>query len=310
MAIISVLLASLFIAVANFFMRRSLDAGGTTKTYLFIQMLIAFLVAFLLGPLKTGEYAMNAPIVYLGLFSGIILAFMLCALGKSLEYGPPGLTFSILSSATVMPAILMALCFGDALRFTYTIWHGIGSILVIAGLFWAGKGLEGMRDRQSWLFFVVLMFSLHVLLLVVYQWRAIVLGATNTRELTRLFTSEEIRSQWFTPMIYLGAVLVQSLLFLRTQPLRPQGREWLYGCIGGACNGLCTFFLIQATELASGLQTAVIFPLFSIGTILFSNLWGQYLYQEKVHWRACQVCASGILIATVDWTVVAAAIGF
>jgi drug/metabolite transporter (DMT)-like permease len=296
MGLFSAVLAALFIAISNLFMRRSIDAGGTTRGFLVVQMGVAFLVAILLGPVKTNSYTWNAPIVCLGLFSGLVLAVMLMVLGKALEKGPPGLTFSILSAATVMPAIVMATLFGAAFGFYYTVWHGIGSLLVLAGLYWAGRGMDGMQNRRAWILLAVTMFSLHALLLVIYQWRAILINYPEP-----LFTADQIRSQWFMPTLYLGAAAIQLVIYLKNERRKLMPKEWIYGFGAGACNSLCTFFLIQATEVATGFQSAVIFPLFSIGTIIFSNLWGQHLYQEKVNWRACQVCTLGILIGTVDW---------
>ncbi len=296
MGLFSALLAALFIALSNLFMRRSIDSGGTTKGFLVIQMFVAFLVAVILGPVKTNSYAWNGPIIILGLVSGLVLALMLLVLGKALEKGPPGFTFSILSAATVMPAIVMAVLFGAAFGFYYTIWHGIGSLLVLAGLFWAGRSIEGMQNRRAWVILAMAMFSLHVLLLVIYQWRAILLNYPAP-----FFTADQIRSQWFMPMLYLSAAVIQLGIYMRSERRSFLKKEWLYGIGAGAGNSLCTFFLIQATEIATGFQSAVIFPLFSIGTIIFSNLWGQYLYNEKVNWRACQICTLGILIGTVDW---------
>ncbi len=305
MGLVSALLAALFIAGSNLFMRRSIDAGGTTKVFLVIQMAVAFAIAFLMGPVKNGSYSINLPIVILGLLTGVFLALMLYFLGRALEKGPPGLTFSILSSASVMPGIVMAALFGAVFGFYYTIWHALGSVLVLAGLFWAGKGVQGMQDLKGWVVLVFLLFVLHVAILVIYQWRAMVLNFPSS-----LLTSEEARSQWFMPMLYLGATAVELLIFFSSGPRKPFFKEWLYGFAAGSFNCLCTFFLIQATELAKGLENAVIFPLFSIGTILFSNLWGQHLYQEKVNWRACQVCSCGIILGTVDWKVIASALGF
>jgi len=303
MGLISSLIAALFIAGSNLVMRRNLDASGTAKVFLVIQMSFAFFISFLMGPVKTGAYAINGPIVLVGLLTGVCLALMLYVLGKALERGPSGLTFSILSSASVMPGIVMAAFFGAAFGFSYTIWHAIGSVLVLAGLFWAGKGLQGMKDLKGWVVLVSLLFALHVAILVIYQWRAMVMSFPNS-----FISFEEARSQWFMPMLYLGASVVELAIFLSSGPRKPMFKEVFYGSAAGAFNWICTFFLIQATELAKGVENAVIFPLFSIGTILFSNLWSQYLYQEKVNWRACQVCFCGIFIGTVDWKAVLAAL--
>lgn len=310
MGLIAVLLAAVFVSGSNLFMRRSLDAGGTTRAFLVIQMTVAFLVATAIGPIHSGQLLLTGPIVGLGLFSGLVLAVMLICLGKALESGPAGLTFSALSGATVLPGIVMALVFGTAYGFTYTLWHGIGSALVIAGLYWAGKGADAVKNQRRWILFTVSMFSLHVLLLVIYQWRALMLNIPNPEELVSFFTVENVRSPWFMPMLYLGAAVIQLGVYLRHEKRVPYAREWLNGIGGGVTNMLCTFFLIKGTELATGLENAIIFPLFSIGTIILSNAWSQRLYQEKVNWRAAQVCALGLLIGTVDWKAVVAAIGF
>ena len=311
MGFISVLFAALFAAGSNLFMRRSLDAGGTTRSFLAIQMGVAFLVAILIGPVKENSYAFNGPIICLGLVSGVILASMLYLLGRALEQGPPGFTFSILSAATVMPAIAMATLFGATYGFFYTAWHGLGSLLVLAGLFWAGKGLSGLQNRTAWILFAAGMFALHVLLLIIFQWRALLLNIAHPEELVSFFTAEQIRSQWFMPMLYLGGGCVQLSIYLKKEGFRaPSSREWINGIGGGVASSLCTFFLIQGTEIATGLENAVIFPLYSIGTIVFSNLWGQKLYQERVNWRACQVCALGLFIGTVDWKAFSTLLGF
>jgi cell shape-determining protein MreD len=216
MGLFSAILAALFIAVSNLLMRRSIDAGGTTRGFLVIQMAFAFLVAILLGPVKTNSYTWNGPIIGLGLCSGLILAAMLMVLGKALEKGPPGFTFSILSAATVMPAIVMATLFGAAFGFYYTAWHGIGSILVLAGLYWAGKSMEGMQNRRAWTLLVIVMFSLHALLLVIYQWRAILLNHPEP-----YFTSDQIRSQWFMPTLYLAAAMIQFIIYLMNERRKP-----------------------------------------------------------------------------------------
>lgn len=303
MGLFSALLAALFASVSNFFMRRSLDAGGTTKGFLAIQMTIAFLSTLVMGPLYQGIEVPNLPITGLGLFAGVILAIMLRMLGNALETGPAGFTFSILSSATVMPAIFMAALFGASFGFIYTASHGIGSLLVLAGLFWAGKGLDGMKNQKRWLLFAASMFALHVVLLLIFQWRALLLRWPHPEEIASYFHSENIRSVWFMPMYYLGSALCLTATFLRGQRRWPLKQEWFSGCMGGVANALCTLFLIQSTELARGAENAIIFPIFSIGAIFFSNWWSQKIYQEKVHWRACQLSALGLFIGTVDWKI-------
>lgn len=302
--------AACCVALSNLFMRKSIDDGGTTKGFLVFQMAMALVVALLLNPVKTGNYAVNGPIVMFGLVAGMILSFMLFFLGRSLEKGPSGLTFSILNAATVMPGIVMASMFGILYGFPYTAWHAVGSIVVLVGLFMAGKGLQSWQDRKKWMLFAFSMFCLHILILVLFQWRALLLNLPDPSVVSSFFTAEQIKSQWFSPMMFLAAFLIQLLFFLRYERRLPRMKEASYGIVGGVMNGLCTYFMIWSTEVAGPLENAIIYPIFSVMGIFLSNLWSQKLYQEKVDWKACQFCAAGLVIGTVNWKAVASFIGF
>lgn len=310
MGILLALVAGMFIPLTNLTVRKGIDVGGNAKAYFVFQMAISFLLAILIGPVRAADFSIPLPAAMLGILAGLILSVMLFSLGRAVEKGPPGFTFAILNSATVMPGLLMALIFGAALGFIYNAWHAVGSFLVLFGLFWGAKGLQGMKEMKTWLFFSVAMFTFHVLLLGLYQWRAMLMNLPHPEELVSFFTLEQIRSEWFTPFMFLTSGLVQLFIYLRSSFKRPLAVEMFYGAAGGVSNLLCTFFIIQATVFASPLENAVIFPIFSVVGIILTNLWGQKLYQEQVNWRACQLCAFGLIIGTVDWKSVAAAIGF
>ena len=47
---------------------------------------------------------------------------------KALESGPPGLTFAMVNSASVMPGLLMALIFGAHFGYNYRTSHGLGML--------------------------------------------------------------------------------------------------------------------------------------------------------------------------------------
>lgn len=301
MALFFVLLSGAFVSLSNLMMRKSIDSGGTTKGYLVFMMLAAFFSAVLLEPVRSGNYACNGSVALLGSIAGIILAVMLYFLGKALEKGPPGFTFSLLSSSTVMPAIVMAVLFGEQYGFPYTFWHAIGSLFVVAGIFWAGKGMVELQDRNRWIFFATAMFILHIALLTLFQWRSLLLNLTHPEEIFALLTADEIKSVWFLPFMFLTSAIVQLGIFIIGEARKPKAKEILYGILGGTINGTGTFFLIVATNAATALENAIIFPMYSVSIIVLSNLWGQKLYEEKVNWRACQVCALGLIIGTVDW---------
>lgn len=309
MAIFYMLLAAMFVSISNLFMRKSIDQGGTTRGFLVFQMFVAMLVAILLNPVRTGVYSTTSPMVFLGIVAGCCLSGLLFFLGKALTKGPPGITFSILNGATVIPAVVMALVFGSIHGFLYTPWHAVGSLLVLGGLFWAGKGLGTQAERKSWMGFAVLMFSFHVVILVLYQYRALLLNTPNLGVVTTLFAKEDLLSTWFMPAMYGTAFVVQGALFAIYEARSFRMLEVVYGVFGGVANGLCTYFMIWATEVAGPLENAVIYPIFSVANILLSNAWGQKLYQEKVHWRACHLSAAGLILGTVDWASLFAWVG-
>lgn len=310
MSLLIVAFAGAIIALSNLAMRKSMDGGQAIKGFLVFQMSSACIFSIFLNPFRTGDYGFNAPIACFGFISGVILICMLFFLGKALEKGPPGFTFSLLSAGTVMPAILMAVFFGAGSGFPYTFWHGLGSLFVLGGLFWGGMGVSGLRDFKKWFFFSFLMFFLHVALLTLFQWRAFLLKIPNMEEVVSFLTSEQIKSQWFLPFMFLGAALIQAVIYFSTEKRRFTSREVCCGVLGGAANSMGVFFLIYSTEIASPIENAVIFPIYSVATIILSNLWGQKLYDEKVNWKACQLCAFGLVIGTVDWNRVVNLIGF
>lgn len=299
-----IVLAALFVSASNFFMRKSIDAGGSSKAFLVVQLFLVFLVAILLNPVRSGNYTFEPCMAAFGLAGGVILAFMMAALGRSLETGPAGLTFATLNASTVMPSIFMALLFGRSFGYLYTVWNGIGAILVVLGLFWAGWNSTRIERKKGWVSFVTAVFFLHVLFLIFLSWRALFINFPDAPGLFLSFDLETAKNEWFMPMIFLSASLIQAVLYLLTERRAPYKKEIFYGVLGGVTNGVGTFFMIWATEVSTSLEHALIYPLFAITILLVCNGWGQWLYKEKVNWKANGLCVLGLLIGTLDWKVI------
>src|SRR5258708_4554085 len=145
MAILFMLLAGGFISASNLFMRKTIDIGGSTKGFLIFQMTMAFVVAFLLNPVKTGDFSFNASIAFLCLS----------------------------------------------------------------------------------------MFTLHVLLLALYQWRALVIHFPRPEEMISFISTEQMKSQWFTPIMFFSSMIAQIGFFSFSERRRPQRQEVHYGVLGG-----------------------------------------------------------------------------
>jgi len=301
MGIQLVLVASLFVAASNLCFRRGIDAGGTSKGFLMVQLFVIFLIAILLNPVRTGHYEWNSEMAAFGAMTGIVFAGMMVALGKALESGPPGLTIAALNASTVMPMVVMSLLFGATFGFIYTIWHGVGSILVIAGLFWAGAQTVRTGSKMRWASFVIAMFCLHVLLLVLMQWRALFINFPGSTELFLSFDVSQAKNQWFMPMMFLSATVIQLMIYVSSMKRLPKKQELLYGLLGGISNGIGTYFLIKSTEVATAFENAMIFPIFAVTIIVLCNGWGIFLYKERVNWWATALCVAGIIVGTVDF---------
>lgn len=302
MGIQLMIIASLFVAASNYCMRRSIDSGGSSRAFLVVQLLLIFGVAVLLNPVRTGDYAFSPCMAIFGIAGGVILAAMLLCLGKALEMGPPGLTFAALNASTVMPMVLMVLLFGAAFGYTYTLAHGLGSLLVLTGLFWAGRQTLQSAKKMEWTLCVAGAFLLHVFFLVLMQWRALFIHFPGENGLFLSFDLNDAKSQWFMPMVFLSAALIHSIFYFVTEKRKPHRAEVLYGILGGITNGVGTFFMIWSTEVSTSFEHAMIFPIFAVTIIICCNAWGQYLYKEKVNWWANACCLAGIIVGTLDWS--------
>lgn len=301
MGIQLMIVASLFIAISNFCMRRSIDSGGSTKGYLMIMLSVIAIIAIFLNPIRVADFTWSHSMAIFAMIAGVILSVMLTSLGKTLEAGPPGLTFAVLNASTVLPIVAMVLLFGSKFGYFYTIWNALGSFLMVVGLFWAGCSAIRLFRFHKWLFFMTVTFILHVVFLLFFQWRALCINFPGEKEIFSPFESNEACNQWFMPIMYATAAILQTLFYFKTRVKTLKTLEARYGICGGITNGIGTFFMILSTEAATSLEHAAIFPVFAISVIIFCNLWGKWFYQEKVNWAANGLCLLGILIGSLDW---------
>lgn len=292
-------IAALLASISNLFLRRSIDAGGSSRGYLVVQLTFSFVMMILLNPIRTQDYGWNGMSVSLGLLGGVFLGLLMWSLGKALETGPAGLSIAILNTASVMPAVVLTLLFGSLFGHSYNVFVGAGSVLVLGGIFWASWTREKGGNQRLWGIFVFTLFLVHTLFLLYLQWWAMVLN--HDLPLVKLLPMhiEPINIQWFMPALFLMAALVQWLFYLMHPGTKKlQKAEISYGIWGGVANGACNFFLILAPQVATHWQNGILFPVFSVGIILICNLWAQLLYKEKVNWKANALCVLGLVIGS------------
>ncbi|MDN3505604.1 MAG: hypothetical protein P0S96_00030 [Simkaniaceae bacterium] len=302
MGIQLMLIAGLCIAISNLCLRRSIDAGGTSKAYLMLQLGLSVAVMVLLGPVRTGDFAWDTSMALFAVGGGVLLAGFMGFLGKSFEHGPPGLSVAMLNCSTVMPILMLVLFFGSQFGFYYTLWNAVGSLLVIFGICWAGWDGGQTENRRKWLLFISLTFFTHVAYLIFLHWRALFINFPSAPGLGFSFSAEAASMQWFMPIIFLTAASIQGVIFFTSEKRVPSKTEFSYGFFGSIANGLGAYLMVKATEVATTLEHAMLFPIFSVTLILGCNIWGKFLYQEQVNWKANAACIGGILLGTIEWS--------
>ncbi len=283
-------------------MRKSIDAGGSSKAFLVTAMAFACVISVCLGPIRTGFFAWNNTIAVIGLVTGVFLGVMMWSLGKALEKGPAGLTIAYLNASNLIPAIFMMLLFGIAFGYRYAWWNAMGSALVIIGLFWAvWKTSRTTKSQSFWLVFATLSFVTHVVFLMLIQWRVLIITPGLPTNLLLPFSIDANQAEWFMPMLFVAATLFLLYQFKKEGNAPPRRVEINFGLLGGTFNGVGTYFLIRAAQSASPWESAMIFPIYAVGIVLVCNIWGRLLYRENVHWKAMSLCLGGLFIGTVDW---------
>ncbi len=271
-------------ALSNLCMQKSMQQRGSLYAFFCFQMLLTFIVVTFLYPMQSGSIAINWYVLVSGIITGVSLGLVKYMIAHAVRSGPASLTFTAVNAASVVPGFLIALIVGTEV-FPYTIWQALGSICLVIGLFWA----MSKEPSSGWIAFALFAFCLQTIFLLFSQVHGFIL------EHAALY---DLASDWFVPIIFLCAAGMHCLIFAVKENRMPTKMEAFWGTLGGLLNGACAFFFMHATFATSGIERSFIFPVFSISLILSCNIWGQFLYGEKVHWRANSLCLVGVFLAT------------
>jgi hypothetical protein len=160
----------------------------------------------------------------------------------------------------------------------------------VLGLFWATKKeFKGNLNRQ-WLFFILMASLFQLTFLVLNQLHLPVMKSLGLKAEENLM---------FIPIVY-GTVAVTYLIFyLFTDRSSSIKKEIKWGVLGGSLNGICTLFFIKSIHVANPFENTLIFPIFTVSLIVFCNIWGRLIYNERVNWAANGLCLTGICISAV-----------
>ena len=234
-----------------------------------------------------------------GVAGGLALGLLQYTIGRCLHYGPAGLSFIFVSSACVIPPIIMFFIFGAEFGHGFTLYNLFGFCVVLLGLYWMGKsqGDNEVVDFKKWSLWVGLAFASGILHQLILQWRALLLKENMPDSCLLPFHCSQAEGEIYIVIAFLVASLCQMLFQSGSEKVHATGKQVLVcGILGGILNGLSCFLLIQGTEYAvSDLEKAIIFPLNTVLLITLCNSWAKALYKEKVNWPANFVCVSGII---------------
>ena len=301
MGFVFAILAGFFAAAYNLCLRKSVGVFQTARAFLMVELWVAGAFSVLLHPIFYQSYFFNIESIIFAAVTGLIFGAMLYFIGKAMQYGPAGLTIACLNSSNVFPGLIMACVFGASLGFDYTIFQAIGSVFVVAGIFWASWDLSSTASWKRWFFYCTAAFICHILFLAFMQWKAFMLDAPATVTYLRLISKRAAASHWFVPVFYFTAAYLHTAIFKLAEKRKLRQQERLYGTVGGVLNAGYAFCILLSTKYASPIENAMIFPVFSVVTILLCNLWGRWIYQENIHWKGCFLLILGLFLGTIDW---------
>lgn len=297
----SFLLASLGALSASFSslaIRKTIEYKGEVGGYLAFYFFISFLSAACAN-LWIMPHSLFSPVMaFVGAGTGVLVIALMATLGLALKTGPTGLTFAFQNSGSVFSPLLMTFAFGASFGFPLSLANSIGMGLVVAGLFWATRGGDNRIQSKQWIFFALATFTCQALILSIYQWRCLLIATHLSDHFLVPFRCQTEEEIWFMPAMFFCAFILQALYFGIRERRFCRPSELIGGAIGGIANTTSTLLLLFATKVATPTENAMLFPLFAVLIIFLCNLYGKFLYQEKVNWAANALLAIGIFVGT------------
>ncbi len=303
MIIAYILSAALFAAVANFFFRRNLEKGGTSRAFLSLYFAVSFVLATVLAPeLFNAKFSLL--MIVLGALCGFLNYIMMGLTAKSLETGPPGLTFTFQNASCLIPGLLLWIIFGSRFGFFMTPWLIVGFVLILSGLYVSARAFSNSEQKTSstlnkWLAFAVSMLAVQGLILSIFQWRVLLFACSENPHWLLPWSCLKEDDIWFMPAFFLIPSILQWVEFIKNEKRKPIPTEWVNGVTAGVLNALGMLLLLLSTKTESSLNKGMLFPIFTISVILFCNLWGMKIYKEKVNWVGIILCVIGVAIGLI-----------
>lgn len=287
----SAALANLFFRVNSSDSKKEESVEQTVTSYLLVFYLLSFVSSFFLFP-ATLTTPINYWMLFVGGIAGLVNVMVMVLTAKALDKGPAGLTFAFQNSSSVFPGLLLFLIFGSAYGFHCSFIQVVGMVLVLLGLYLGTQGTNEKVKSFSWLKWAAAAFFMQMLALTLIQGRCILFSS----EAIPITAADDV---WFMPGQFgVSALALAVMYFQRGCTMKKSIIR--NGSLAGIANCAATACLLLATKNALPQEKAILFPVFSVVTIVLCNLWANRLYQEKFNFLSTGVCAAGIFLSLTD----------
>lgn len=285
-------LASGCASFANFFFRKNSVSTFAVNTnfYLFIYFVFSFFISIAIHP-EIIFYPPNLMMTATGVIVGLLNIGLMLVTARALQLGPAGLTFAFQNASAIFPGVLLFLLFGTSFGFSVNLAQIAGLLLVLFGLYWGCRNEKQDGLSLKWLKYALGCFAIQVFALSLIQARCLLFECSQ-------FSVNPSDDRWFMPAQFFTAAFFQG--FICWLEKKKVGKmEAVFGLCGGVANGAATCCLLLATKNALPFEKTILFPCFSVSTIILCNLWASKFYGEKFNLLTNIICTLGIVISSI-----------
>jgi hypothetical protein len=309
--LVYLLFSALLASVVNFLLRRNFEKGGSANAFLSLYFLSSLVLIFLIYP-QLWSIKISPVMISLGCFAGFLNFLMMGLTTKTVQTGPPGLSFTFQNASSVMPGLLLYFLFGPAFGFRLSFWLCLGFVFILTGLYLSTRTVkrdvngsqtgseaaltQEVMDLKKWLGYAVSMLLVQGVILSIFQWRLLLLNDPPYNHWLIPWSCSQEEDLWFIPAFFLIPTILQLLNFWKTEKRKFTSLEFRYGAGAGILNCVVMILLLLATKNSGFLEKAMQFPLFTVAVILFCNLWGWKIYEERVNWVGISLCVMGVIV--------------
>lgn len=259
----------------NLFSKSISTVQSKTKTFYLLQAVI-FGSGFVPLIFAADISSVSVITIILAVIYGLLLITAQWNYTIALQHGNVGVCATVYSLGFILPTLSGTIFWNEELSFL----RGLGIITVIPAIILSGKSKgNGVGGNRYFLPLMMAMLSSGGL------------GIMQKVQQRTSYASE--RSEFVLLSFLIAAVLslTRSFFAEKQEEIRITKKQVSFAAATGVCFAVCN---LLNTTLAGLLDSAVLFPLLNVGTILFSLAMSVFMYGEKINRRTACILALGI----------------